>query len=430
MAVKMMVKEIVLPYRDERMAVKVPAEKLAYVVSPGALPGVPDPAAEVKRALANPIGLEPLSELVKARGRNVVLLVDDMTRSTPQKVILPVLLDALNEAGVPDEKITAIISLGTHRPMTEAEILERYGETAVRHIKFYNHDCYDREQLVEVKNPNTATPILVNRRYYESDISIAVGNIIPHMYAGWAGGAKMVQPGVCGADTTGETHYMAAERVHEILGNIDNPVRQEIENVATVTGLTMIVNTVLNVNHEIVRVVAGEPTAAHRAGVEIAKQIYEIRVDDYCDIVVASASPADLDFWQSIKALNNCAMAVKPGGVLVLAAADPEGIANDHPDLVKLGVRNAAEAKAAFAAGEVTDKVGLATYLAMNLNRNRVRVILVSKGISQAQAAAIGLDWAADVQTAFERAMTLVGPDCRIGVVTQGADIYFKIGKH
>lgn len=422
-----MVKEITLPYRDEMITVKVPSENLAYVVSPGALPGVPDPAAEVKRALANPIGLAPLADLVKARGRNVTLLVDDLTRSTPQKSILPALLDALNQAGVPDEKITAIISLGTHRPMTEAEIHERYGETAVRRIKFYNHDCYDREQLVEVKNPNSETPILVNRRYYESDISIAVGNIIPHMYAGWAGGAKMVQPGVCGAATTGETHYMAAEHVHEILGNIDNPVRREIENVAALTGLTMIVNTILNVNHEIVQIVAGEPTAAHRAGIEIAKQIYQIEVDDYCDIVVASASPADLDLWQSIKALNNCALAVKPGGVLVLAAADPEGIANDHPDLVKLGVSSAEKAKATFAAGEITDKVGLATYLAMNLNRNRVRVILVSKGISQTQAAAIGLDWAPDVQAAFDRAIALTGLDCRIGVVTQGADIYFKV---
>lgn len=422
-----MIKEIALPYRDEMITVKVPSKNLAYVVSPGALSGVSDPVVEVKRALANPIGLAPLADLVKARGRNVVLLVDDMTRSTPQKVILPAILDALNQAGVQDEEITAIISLGTHRPMTDAEILERYGETAVRRIKFYNHDCYDREQLVEVKNPHSETPILVNRRYYESDISIAVGNIIPHMYAGWAGGAKMVQPGVCGAATTGETHYLAAEHVHEILGNIDNPVRREIENVAALTGLTMIVNTILNANHEIVQIVAGEPTAAHRAGVEIAKQIYQIEVDDYCDIVVASASPADLDFWQSIKALNNCALAVKPGGVLVLAAADPEGVANDHPDLVKLGVSSAEEAKAAFAAGEITDKVGLATYLAMNLNRNRVRVILVSKGISQAQAAAIGLDWAPDVQAALERATALTGPDSRIGVVTQGADIYFKV---
>ena len=84
------------------------------------------PGGGSKRALANPIGLAPLADLVKA-GSNVVLLVDDMTRSTPQKVILPAILDALNQAGVQDEEITAIISLGTHRPMTDAEILERYG---------------------------------------------------------------------------------------------------------------------------------------------------------------------------------------------------------------------------------------------------------------------------------------------------------------
>ena len=276
-----------------------------------------------------------------------------------------------------------------------------------------------------MKNPHSETPILVNRRYYESDISIAVGNIIPHMYAGWAGGAKMVQPGVCGAATTGETHYLAAEHVHEILGNIDNPVRREIENVAALTGLTMIVNTILNANHEIVQIVAGEPTAAHRAGVEIAKQIYQIEVDDYCDIVVASASPADLDFWQSIKALNNCALAVKPGGVLVLAAADPEGVANDHPDLVNWG--SVAPKKRKLLLPPVKSPISGTRYLpGYELEPEPVRVIWSVKGSSPSSRRPPSVWTGSDVQAALERATALTGPDSRIGVVTQGADIYFE----
>jgi nickel-dependent lactate racemase len=422
-----MVETIQLPFRNEELTVKVPRKNLAWVVSPRDIPGVSDPQAEVRRALKAPIGQETLPELVKKHGRRVVLLVDDMTRSTPQRLILPVLLDELNQAGVADRDITAIICLGTHRPMSEAEIAGRYGAEAVSRIRFINHDCRDEPNLVAVKNPNSATPILVNRLYYESDLSIAVGNIIPHMYAGWAGGAKMVQPGVCGEATTGETHYLAAENVHRILGNIDNPVRREIENVAALTGLKMIVNTVLNMNHEIVRVVAGDPTAAHRAGVEIGKEVYEIEIEDYCDLVIASASPADLDFWQSIKAMNNCGLAVRPGGTLILAAADPEGIAPDHPDLVRLGTCSAADAKAAFEAGIIRDKVGLATYLAMNLNRNRIKTTLISRGIAASAAAAIGLGWAPTLEQALNMALREYGDNCRIGVVTQGADIYFRV---
>ena len=83
-------------------------------------------------------------------------------------------------------------------------------------------------------------PIQVSRRYLESDIRIAVGNIIPHMYAGWAGGAKMVQPGVTSAVTTGRTHLIAGPLVYETLGEVDNPVRKEMEEIAVRSGLKFI----------------------------------------------------------------------------------------------------------------------------------------------------------------------------------------------
>ena len=77
-----------------------------------------------RHAIRNPIGSPTLAELVARHGKRTLMLVDDSTRSTPQKLILPILLDELNAAGVPDSEISAMIALGTHRRMEHREIAD------------------------------------------------------------------------------------------------------------------------------------------------------------------------------------------------------------------------------------------------------------------------------------------------------------------
>ena len=107
-------------------------------------------------------------------------------------------------------------------------------------------------------------------------ITIAVGNIIPHMYAGWAGGAKMVQPGVTSAVTTGRTHLIAGPRVYEILGNVDNEVRKEMETIAMQVGPQVHRERGARCSRSGGGIVAGDVVKAHRAGVEIARPIYTL----------------------------------------------------------------------------------------------------------------------------------------------------------
>ena len=90
-------------------------------MGPRDVPPVGELPEAVRAAIRSPIGAPALSELVARHGTDTVVLVDDGTRSTPQRLILPVLLDGLNEAGVPDRDVTVLIALGTHRPMTEAD---------------------------------------------------------------------------------------------------------------------------------------------------------------------------------------------------------------------------------------------------------------------------------------------------------------------
>ena len=417
-----MYKEIVIPYGHETRTLRVPAANLAWVAGPKDVPPVDDVQEAVRAAIRSPIGAPTLPELAARHGTQTVVLVDDGTRSTPQRLILPVLLDELNAAGVPDRDITVLIALGTHRPMTEAERIARYGEAVTARVRVENlRQC--PADFVDLGVTPMGVPIFVSRRYLESDLSVAVGNIIPHMYAGWAGGAKMIQPGVTNALTTARTHLMAGPRVYEILGQVDNCVRREMEQIAVRSGLKFIVNVVLNRDGGVVAVVAGDGVAAHRAGVEVARPIYTVKVDERPDVVVASSHPADRDLWQGVKPLNNCGMLVRDGGTLVLLLPAPEGIAPDHPQMVELGQTPASVVMEMVERGEIADGVAAATYLALDQTRRRIHVTMVTDGIAVDEAARIGLEATPDLDAALAAAWTRHGDHARIGVITHGADI-------
>ncbi|HIC89257.1 MAG TPA: nickel-dependent lactate racemase [Anaerolineae bacterium] len=417
-----MYKETTVPYGHETRTLRIPAANLAWVVGPKDVPAVADLPEAIRTAIRFPLGAPTLSELVRQHGTRTVILVDDGTRSTPQKLILPILLDELNAAGVPDRDITILIGLGTHRPMSEAECLERYGEEAVTRVPVENLS-QDPRDFVDLGVTPLGVPISLSRRYVESDLSIAVGNIVPHMYAGWAGGAKMIQPGVSSPLTTNKTHLMAGQHVYEILGRLDNPVHREMERIAVQSGLKFIVNVVLNRAGEVVAIVAGDVVAAHRAGVEIARPIYTVEVDECPDIVVASSHPADRDLWQGFKPLNNCGMMVRDGGTLILLIPAPEGIAPDHPQFVAMGQMPGEEVLRQAESGKISDGVAAGTYLALDRTRSRVHIVLVTDGISRDEAAQIGLMATPDFDAALEAALARHGAEARIGIVTHGGDI-------
>jgi len=417
-----MVKKVTVPYGHNTRTLRIPAANLAWVAGPKDVPPVADLPEAVRAAIRSPIGAPTLPELVARHGTETVILADDATRSTPQDLILPIVLNELNATGVPDRDITVLIARGTHRRMNEDECRAHYGEEVLARVRVENLS-QDPADFLDLGVTPMGVPIFVNRRYLESDLSIAVGNIIPHMYAGWAGGAKMVQPGVTSPLTTAQTHLMAGPRVYEILGQVDNPVRREMEQIAVQSGLKFIVNVVLNREGGVVSVVAGDVVAAHRAGVEIARPIYTVQLDEQPDIVVASSHPADRDLWQGVKPLNNCGMLVKDGGTLILLIPAPEGIAPDHPQLVELGQMPGDEVLALVERGEIAYGVAAAAHLALDRTRKRVKITLVTDGIATDKAARIGLAVTPDFDAALAAALARHGEEARIGVVTHGADI-------
>ncbi len=410
-----------IPYGEKALTVEVEQRNLGAVLEPQPTPSCPDVPAEVRRALEHPIGAPPLRELVHSV-RRVALIADDLTRLTPAHQLLRPLLEELNAAGISDQQITLVIALGTHRPMNEAECRAKYGAEIVERIAIENHDCHDPDRLVDLGLTAQSTPILINRTVYEADCVIGVGSILPHHICGFAGGAKIIQPGVSGAETTAATHLLSVRQRPYFLGEVENEVRTEMEAVAEQAGLTAILNVALNGEGKVVRAAFGDQRQAFRAGVETCREIYACQFDTPADIVIAGAFPAEIEFWQSQKALYPADMVAKPGGTIIVVSPCPEGVAVMHSEMLEFTAWSPEEIDAGVREGRIEDRVAAALAMAWAKVRVGRQISLVSDGISDEETRALGYMPFSTVQEALEEALSRHGPEAMVHILPRAAE--------
>ena len=279
---------------------------------------------EVARALQNPIGSPKLNEIVKP-GEKIAIITSDITRPCPTYRIMPPLLDALYAAGCRAEDITLVFALGSHRRHTEDEKLHMAGERAYKEVKCVDTDPDD---CVHIGVTDCGTPVDITRVVAEADRRICLGNIEYHYFAGYSGGAKAIMPGSSTPAAIQANHSMMV-REEACAGNLDNnPVRQDIEQAAAMTGVDFIVNVVLDEHKQIVRAVAGDLVKAHREGCKFLDSMYMKPIEKRADIVIVSqgGAPKDLNLYQTQKALDNAKHAVRKGGAIILIGSCREGL--------------------------------------------------------------------------------------------------------
>jgi nickel-dependent lactate racemase len=413
---------ISLPYGEGMIEVELPAANLIAVASPQDVCARADCATLVREALRKPVGAAPLSTLIRDR-RKLLILVDDNTRPTPVAEVLPPLLAEL-EVERRKTEATILIALGTHRAMTDDEILAKVGANIVAQYPVVNHD-WTSPHLVNLGTTPNGTPIRVNRLIVDTDVCVGIGNIVPHNIAGWSGGGKIVQPGICGKDTTNATHLLAARCPSSNLGKVMNPVRSEIEAVAKRTKMRHVVNTILDRHGTVVHVVAGETRGAYLQGVELARRIWEVPIPRLADIVVVSSHPADIDFWQANKGLYAAERIVKRGGDIILVTPCPEGISSQDEHVQAIAALSGLPSRELYHAAV---RLGIEDYAALALSDTCARctelawVTVVSNGLTKEHVELLGLKLAASVEAALASAFHRQGREASIVVLTHGGE--------
>lgn len=399
----------------------MPAENLRFEARRQEVQDGASVAEALQAALSAPIGCPPLMELARG-GKRAVVLVDDVTRPTPAHQLLPGLLERLLQAGIMRSAVTIVVATGTHRAMRPDEVDAKVGREVRQTFDVVNHDYQNQRGLVLLGRTANGTPVSVNRLVAEAELVLGVGNIVPHRYCGWAGGAKIVQPGVCGEETTVATHLMMTERPEVRLGVVENHVRHEMEAVADRVNLRFIVNTILDGRGSVRQVVAGDPRKAFRSGVESARRTHTVPIPGRADIVVASAFPSDTNFWQAGKALYSADLAVREGGIILLVSPCHEGL-GEHEEFASLCGLPPVAIRARLHSNRVQDRISAAAALAVAEVRARAEVWIVTRGLSEEHAEALGMKRFSSLQEAVEAALRRKGKGSRLGVLHEATEI-------
>jgi nickel-dependent lactate racemase len=403
---------------------EIPDQNLLGIFAPSTVEIEKSEDQIIEEALLQPIGSSPLHEIIEWC-QDVLILVDDYTRPTPTQMILPRLIRELEQGGIKREGIRFLIASGTHRPMTEEEILKKFGKEIPKQYLILNHHWWDSSQMVYLGETPSGIPIHINRLVEEVDLIIGIGQIVPHRVSGFSGGGNIIQPGICGEETTGKTHWLSAQfEGWEILGRITNPVKKEIERVAEKAGLEWIINTIQDGTGRLVKVVAGDPVHAYREGAAKSREVYLSQLPEEADIVVADSDPYDSELWLAAKGIYAAELAVKKGGVVILVTSCPEGISVSHPEVLELGYQTFEEVDQKVRRGAIK-KLTVAAHLVHvgRVIKERAKGILVSPGISKEEAERLGFIYARDPQEALDIAFSHLSRDAKVAVLRRGGEI-------
>jgi lactate racemase len=318
-----------LAYGSEGLSVQLPRDRTT-VVEPRFIPGVEDSAAELRRALREPVAGPPLRDIVRP-GQKVAISICDSTRPQPRHLMIPAILAEL-EGITALEDVVLLVATGTHRANTDEELRGMLGDL-VDQVEVVNHVARDPESLVWCGEFGDGVPVWLNRRWVEADVKLTTGFVEPHFFAGFSGGPKLVAPGLAGLDTVLTLHD--ARRIGDPQARWGvcegNPVHDDVRAIAAGTGVDLALDVILNRDHEIVQAFAGPIEQMHPVARARVKELAMQPVDDLFDVVLTTNSgyPLDQNLYQAVKGMSAAAEVVKPGGTIICAAECRDGFP-DH----------------------------------------------------------------------------------------------------
>ncbi len=320
-----------LPYGNNQVEFTLPAGmQVSLAVSHSQSP-LEDPAAAIRKALANPIGSPPLGELA-LHNKRVCILFTDITRLSPDALLVPALLKELEKAGVKDQDITLLCATGMHRPSTAQEKVIKLGPEAIARYRVIDHDARNPAMLVDLGTTREGIPLVIHRQVVEADLVLSTGVVEPHQYAGYSGGCKTAVIGAGGEALIAHTHGPAfVDHPGTRLGRIDgNPFQQALAQAASRINLRFIINVVQDEDGCILQVAAGDPVGTFRHLVAFARSLYEVPISRQADIAIGGIGfPKDSNLYQASRAASYLYFAptpvVRAGGFIILPARCEEG---------------------------------------------------------------------------------------------------------
>jgi len=321
-----------MKYGKGEVQVDIPDSNLVSVLALRPAIPIESPQEAVFQALHKPIGSPPLAQLARGK-KSACVVISDITRPVPNKIILPPILKTLEENGIQRENIILLVATGIHRPNEGKELEEMVGLEIMQNYKIVNHFSGKLNTHKYLGLTENGTPVYVDKTYLESDLKITTALIEPHLMAGYSGGRKAICPGISSVETMKVMHGPnILEHPKTTTGVIEgNPFHEEATEIAKMAGVDFIVNVAIDRKRRLVGVFAGDLVMAHLAGIKFVEKNAKIVLPSPVDIVLTTCAgyPLDATFYQAIKGLVGAMDIVKPGGSMILLSECIEGVGSE-----------------------------------------------------------------------------------------------------
>jgi len=391
-------------------------------------PVVDDVVKEIERALDSPIGTAPLQKLGRP-GMKAAVLFDDMQRPTPAALAFPAVLNRLNKAGIPDDRITAVCARGTHPAPTPEQLEKKVGKEVLQRLadRVLIHDAQSSENVF-VGKTSRGTAVEINRHVAEADLVVGIGTCMPHPYSGYSGGCKILLPGVASYRTVGEHHYSWLRNKTCKLSVLEgNLWYEDTVEIARLGRLGFKLDFLLNEANQVIRAFAGDPVEEHREAAKHSTSLYQVFLPKLADVVITSAAPLEPGV-QASKSLLNARLAVKTGGTIIWVAAE-----NQPGPLMSL-IEQMAVAKSAneyhrrLLRGDIPDAIkpfGISFFMLgvpFKEISEQYNVIHATQGLTRAQVELMNFAYAPTVEAAIEQVLKSV-PRADVTILPSGGTI-------
>jgi len=426
--------KIQIPQGRETLGLELPDDRVVGVRNPRPMEAAGDPDALLRESIEAGFEERDLAGKVKP-GATACIAVTDRTRSTPNQRIVPILLDQLNALGVSDERITVISGGGMHAPDSPEELVRNVGPAVMERVEVLTNEPDNDAIMVNLGTTAVGTPVEVHERFAEADLKLGVSNVMPCMLAGWSGSGKIVMPGVSSRRAIYHNHKLFVEPLMELncaslMGVMppDNPVRSDIEDFATASGIDLLVNTILNAERRLVDVFCGEHVAAHRAARDCMLPNVEVSLPQSVDVLIAGVGDPALEvslFQGGSRVCGGVDRYLRPGGTLIMVNACTEGIYEgfEHEEFREWmrQMPTPREIGQLVDDEEMGGEKGCVLFtFAWLLHEMGCRVVIVTDGMTAGELEEIHLEHASSVQQAADDALDRCADDASVGVMPYG----------
>lgn len=282
------------------------------------------------------------------RGKKVLLIVPDATRTAPVGLMFQTLFQQI---GAATANFDILIALGTHQPMSEAAICERLEISAAERattystVRFFNHEWDNPAALTNIGTLTKAdtrelsdglfeldVPVEINKRIFDYDQVVIIGPVFPHEVVGFSGGNKYLFPGVAGPEILNFFHWLGGCVTNPMtIGNKWTPVRRVVDRVGAMVKVSKLcMAMVVRPDKSLAGLFIGTPEAAWDGAADVSRTEHIVFRDRPYHTVLSCAPKMYEDIWTAGKAMYKLEPVVADGGELIIYAPHVTEVSVTH----------------------------------------------------------------------------------------------------